>query len=215
LRPLKESDLESAFAEREFSDKCKIEKIHKLLADYKKDGTVPAALRSFLGTERPSPADVAQYCEAAIEQIKSVNLKKMYYVYVDLGFKSDKTLTFHKSLNPKVTFGYSGALHEECFCEITEELKDRLLPSFVLDDTTKFREEYYSCGAFRYGEKENCMDYIEYEDLAVLKGKRVILSTISHESIFNLFFNETDIAEFYGFEGETRRNKKIIEKMQE
>ena len=113
-------------------------------------------------------------------------------------------MAFHTSLNPRVTFGDTNELHEECNFALTREVKDALMDSSLGSDP----EEGFDYGAFYLGKSP-----LYYEDLTVYGGEEVILSTVSHEGMMDVFLSEEDLYAFRDFELNKARNFKIAKKL--
>ena len=214
LRPLKICDLEAAFEERAIvMARTNEEYYENLIKGYKEDmlrGIAPA-LKSIFGTENPSVEEFEEYANRSKKEGEKFDIRKSYSLTVDYESVSEDVLSFHNSMNPRVTFGYSNYLHEECDSEITEAIRRRLLPCFNISSRLLlFKSEiddFISFGRFTPG------DMLFYEDVEILCGDRKLLSTITHEKMFDLFFNDEDINEFRSFEDKIARNEKALKKL--
>jgi hypothetical protein len=205
------NDLEASFEEKDAGFKAEIERHRQSFNDYKNSKTPDRRqldwFKLAFGTENPSFEEVENYFNGNIErEMQNIGqIRKMYLVSVDYGFLSEDNLAFHASMNPHITFGYSNALHEECDCQITEDVRNSLLSSFE-DERTRYLDEQES----RYGAFYCKRSDTYYEDLAVWCDDREILFTMSHEMTVSICFNEADKKAFSEFEGETERNDKIL-----
>jgi hypothetical protein len=195
-------DLESAFRERDEERAETIDKYRKIVIDYKDGKPISEGLRSWFGDRDPSIEALESYCDAMIRQTEDSDVREAYSVYVGYEFMSEEHRAFHASLNPRVTFGYSNVLHEECDCMITDRVRTVLLPCFEYEED---KDNSYYNGAF-----ECAASNMHYEDLIIYRGSRTILSTISHETMFSIHFDETDIEAFRVFEGEHELNEKTL-----
>ena len=79
----------------------------------------------------PAKEDYVSYCGEIIRQEREIlrRVRGEYHIAVDCAFTPKKWLRFHKSLSPRVTFGYSNALHEECDFALTDEVRQAFLHS--------------------------------------------------------------------------------------
>ena len=204
LRPFSETDLERAFKEKEDAivrrEKAYIESAKTF--DPKKASPM---LFDYLGGD-VTPENYAKYVANLIKQEEEVKemIRKDYMISVAYGHLTEEDLSFHKSLSPRVTFGDSNELHEECSFALTREIKDALLDSSLGSDP----EEAFDYGSFYVGSTP-----LYYEDLEVKEGGEVILSTVSHEQIMDVFLCEDDFKKFVNFELNKARNRKIAEKL--
>ena len=204
LRPFDASLLEQAFREKE----TKIEARERAYIESTKTfdpATANGALKSYLGGDVTNES-YAKYVADLIKQEEDVKaqIRRAYHVTVDYAYLTDADAAFHKGLSPRVTFGDSNELHEECAFTLTREIKDALLDSSLGDDP----EEGYDYGAFYLGETP-----LSYEDLEVTEGGEPILSTVSHEGIMDLFLCKADFEKFVDFELQRPRNRKIATKL--
>ena len=204
LHPFDTVLLEAAFREKE----SEIEKRERAYIESAKTFDphhVNAALQSYLGGDVTSES-YAKYVADLIrreEEVKA-HIRRSYHVTVDYAYLTESDAAFHESLSPRVTFGGSNELHEECAFTLTREIKDALLDSSLGD----VPEEGYDYGSFYLGETP-----LSYEDLEVSEGGEVILSTVSHEGILDLFLCKEDFEKFVDFELQRPRNRKIAAKL--
>lgn len=132
-------------------------------------------------------------------------LKSNYTISVDYAFKSKQLLAFHNSLNPRVTFGYSSLLHEECDFPLDEKTKAAFLSS-SLKNTPQSRayENPYDWGLIAFGKAG-----LIYEDLTVFRGNICILETITHEDMMTVRLKEDDLAFLSAQKGGSALVKKL------
>ena len=196
LRPLKMRDLNAAFEEQRKKQLAQIEKYERLAREYDPENPkLEDWMYVFFG-RAPTKERLAAYCNGAIKNCKMIlrGMKRDYYVCVNYRFVGKKLLDFHRSLNPRVTFGYSTMLHEEC--------------DFALDDNT--REAFLNCslskpsaeggwdwGYVVFGEHSE----IVYEDLSVYRGVERMLETVSHEKMMTVWLDDGDLAKIADFDG--------------
>ena len=204
LRPLTGDLLEKAFRERE----QKIESREKAYIERARTFDPASAspeLRSFFGGEVTSEK-YGKYIAELIKQEEDAKatIRRSYHVTVDYAETAEADEAFHRSLSPRVTFGDSNELHEECDFALTREIKDAILDSSLGGDP----EEGFDYGAFYLGKSP-----LYYEDLCVSEGGEPILATSSHEGILDLFLSEEDLRAFPDFELNRPRNRKIAQKL--
>jgi hypothetical protein len=202
LRPFDMKLLEAAFAEQESKTALRVAGYRRQLDDYKSKGILDKRLQAEFETA-PSEA-VKAYFAAVIKQTEGINFRKSFQLAVDYAFLTPAQLAFHASLNPRVTFGYSNVLHEECDCAVTQALRERLMPSFI---NAPDQDDFYSCGGFIVEEM------LFYDDLAIWREGRPILETISHETMFALRLTEDELLAFIPYESKPARNRKIVRKL--
>ena len=154
--------------------------------------------------------DPAKDFRAHIKQEREVirNFPKHYIIYVAFPFNDKKWIEFHNSLNPRITFGYSNMLHEECDFVLTEEIKQvflnaslKELPMFEQDRAHDWGNVYFDSFT------------LFYEDLQVLSGERNVLSTLSHEQEMTISLTDEELTAFIDFEGKQTENLATIEKL--
>lgn len=204
LRPLTGELLEGAFRERE----RRIEEREKAYIERARTFDPSAAapeLRSFFDGEVTSER-YGKYIAELIKQEEEAKkaLRRSYHITVDYAYLDPEDEAFHKSLSPRVTFGDSNELHEACDFALTREIKDAILDSSLGGDP----EEGFDYGAFYLGKSP-----LYYEDLSVSEGGELILDTVSHEGIMDLFLSPEDLKSFADFELNRARNRKIAEKL--
>lgn len=204
LRPFEASMLDKAFREREE----KIEQRERAYIERARtfDPTrTSMEFRSFFG-ENMTSEEYGKYIAGLIKQEEEAKqmIRRAYHITVDYADLSSEDQAFHASLSPRVTFGDTNELHEECSFALTREIKDALLDSSLGGDP----EEGFDYGAFYLGTSP-----LFYQDLCVTAGGESLLSTVSHEGFLDLFLSEEDRAALEGFELNRARNRKIIEKL--
>ncbi|MDE5766602.1 MAG: hypothetical protein K2I17_05495 [Clostridia bacterium] len=159
----------------------------------------------------PSKKRLTNYYNNLIKQEKD-NLRmisRTYSVHVDYGHISPELLKFHNSLNPRPTFGYSNSLHEECDFELTEQNKAAFLSSSLAELPSYTGDWMHDHGYVFFDSIIGLM----YEDLAVFKGDRCILSTVSHEGEFDANLSDEELEGLRSFEDKKVLNEKIIEQL--
>ena len=208
LRPIDTVDLEAAFEEKEAGYRANIERYRQELNDYKDGKPVDPEWKKRIEQYCDSDNPIEHYYNTIIEQEENIidHIRKLYFINVDYLYKSENSLAFHSSMNPRVTFGYYNGLHEECDCLITDDIRESLLPSFKDGRPEHTTNSDYYHGAFDCDRSETY-----YEDLEIWCEDRIIMSTVSHESMFGISFDEKDMEAFRTFEGEIERNNRIIE----
>ena len=204
LRPLTGELLENAFRERENKinerERAYIERARTF-----DPAKASPELASFFGGEVTSEK-YGKYIADALkdEEYAKRAIRRSYHVTVDYAEVTEEDMAFHTSLNPRVTFGDTNELHEECNFALTREVKDALMDSSLGSDP----EEGFDYGAFYLGKSP-----LYYEDLTVYGGEEVILSTVSHEGMMDVFLSEEDLYAFRDFELNKARNFKIAKKL--
>ena len=146
----------------------------------------------------PKKEQVIGYYREIIKQEKDVlrSLLKSYTIPVDYSFATKKQLAFHNSLNPRITFGYSNVLHEECDFSLTDEVKSAFLVS-SLSEVPEYKDDWtHDWGNVFFETVVNLL----YEDLEVFAGERRILETISHERMMTVFLTDKELDLFNVFE---------------
>lgn len=205
LRPFTMDLLENAFREQEAEITAR-QKAYIESAKTFDPKTASPYLKDFLG--EVTPEKYGKYVADLIRQEEEIKatLRKNYFISVDYAFLTKEDEAFHNSLSPRVTFGDSNWLHEECDFALTRELKDALLDSSLGSDS---EAEFQDYGKFYIGTTP-----VYYEDLKVTaEDGETILSTITHEEILDVFLCEDDLKQFADFELNKARNRKIAKKL--
>ena len=204
LRPLTGELLENAFREREKKIEAR-ERAYVARARTFDPKSASPELRSFFGGEVTSEA-YGKYIAELIKQEEDAKrtMRRAYHVTVDYAELDPDDEAFHASLSPRVTFGDTNELHEECAFALTPGIKEALCDSSLGGDP----EENFDYGAFYLGKTP-----LYYEDLTVTKDGDPILSTVSHEGFMDLFLSEEDLRSFPDFELNRTRNRKIAQKL--
>ena len=191
LRPFKQKYLKEAFAEQRKEHLERIARYERAMQEYDPETTeLPQwMLGYFEGV--PTKETYTDYCRQVIKQEKETlrGRKRSYFVHVDYEFIGRKLLAFHNSLCPRVTFGYSGRLHEECDFAFDEEKREAFLNS-SLAELPQYRDDWIH----DWGNVAFDGVHLIYEDLALFRGDVCILETISHEEMMTVRLEETDLA---------------------
>lgn len=204
LRPFEPAMLEKAFREREEKieerERAYVERARTF--DPKKTSI---EFRSFFG-ENMTSEEYGKYIAELIKQEEDAKktIRRTYHITVDFAGLDPEDEAFHRSLNPRVTFGDTDELHEACAFALTPEIREALQDSSLGGEP----EEGFDYGAFYVGRSP-----LFYEDLSVTAGGETVLSTLSHEGFLDLFLSEEDRVNLEGFELNKARNKRIIEKL--
>lgn len=203
LRPLDGTILERAFREREERIEAR-ERAYIERARTFDPAKASPELKSFLG--EVTSERYGKYVAELIKQEEEAkaSIRRSYIISVDYAYLDEEDAAFHKSLSPRVTFGDTNELHEECSFALTREIKEALEDSSLGGDP----EESYDYGAFYLGKTP-----LVYEDLSVTIGDEPILATVSHEGIMDLFLSPEDMKSFADFELNRARNRKIVAKL--
>lgn len=164
LRPFRLKFLTDALAEREKFHRSRMETFRNL----------------------PNAAQSRRLLKEERERLRI--LKQNYTISVDYAFTSKELLAFHNSLTPRVTFGNSSLLHEECDFPLDEEKKEAFLSAFSLKDLDSVDFDGYDWGLVAFGKAE-----LVYEDLAVYRKDLCILETITHEDMMTVRLQEEDL----------------------
>ncbi len=207
-QPLSPEMLSLAFEEVERKAEERIAKIRLLLKDFD-SGNLPEHLKAYFGDD-VNREDIAEYIGQRAKQEKEVaeSIKNSYMVWVDNEFFGDeRAKKLHHTFNPRVTFGYSNRLHEECRVPLNDGLRKMLLKT-QLCKRCSFNESF-SFGAFSL-EEIRCS---YYEDTRLFIKGKCIMETISHEQMYDLYLSDALIERFSGFENKKERNEKIIKKL--
>ncbi len=206
LRPFKQKFLKAAFAERDKEHSERIARYEQAMQEYDPEETrLPQwMLDYFEGV--PAKETYANYCRQVIKQEKDGlrDLKRNYAVHVAYAFIGRKLLAFHNSLNPRVTFGYSSILHEECDFAFDEEKREAFLNS-SLKDLPQYQDDWiHDWGNVAFDGVR-----LIYEDLTLFRGDECILETISHEEMMTVRLEEPDLAAL----ASNRDGKKLANKL--
>lgn len=203
-RPLRLKDLRMAFEEHDQKCLARIAECETWMRDFDPNN-VPKSMRSMFGSV-PSKEEFTSYCESLIMQAKDSmgELRRSYIIRVDYEFISPFWMEFHRSLSPRVTFGYSNELHEECDFWLDEEEYDQFLHSSLLDPPADRDDWMHDWGNVIFGNME-----LVYEDLTVYFREECMLETISHEEIMIVHLSEKDVREIEGMKGGKRLAAKI------
>lgn len=205
LRPLKMRDLQAAIREREAGHRAAIEEYRRKAEEYE-EGVTPlseSSLHFFGGV--PAKEDYVSYCGEIIRQEREIlrRCRREYQVSVDCAFTPKKWLRFHKSLSPRVTFGYSSALHEECDFALTDEVRQAFLHSSLTELPAYKDDRTHDYGVVFFGSPVELL----YEDLSVSVGDRCVLDTISHEEMCTFSFTEGELQGLAAFAGKPLAEK--------
>ena len=161
----------------------------------------------------PTKEQVIDYYREIIKQEKSTMRlrKKSYTIPIDYEFTTKKQLAFHNSLNPRVTFGYSNVLHEECDFALTDEVKSAFLNS-SLNEVPEYKDDWtHDWGNVFFESVVNLL----YEDLEVFIGERCILETVSHERMMTVSLTDEELDLFNSFEVKRGDRMKTIQKLKQ
>lgn len=207
LRPFKQKYLTAAMREMKLSHLKNIAETQEKIRLYNiGELKLSDEAIEFFGGE-PTEKQLLDYFHAQIKQEREVmrTLSKAYTVNVDYSYLSKKQREFHNSLNPRVTFGYSSLLHEECDFELTSENKRAFLDS-SLKDLPAWKEDWTHDWGYVFFES---VINLLYEDLSVFCGDRRILDTISHEHMMTVDFTDEELEGLDGFVGSRSLIKKL------
>lgn len=206
LRPFRQKDLRNAFEEQQKEHLLRIREYETRQAEYDPETAQPPVwvLEYFGGT--PSKETFSRYCREIIKQEKDVlrHLKRSYSVYVDYAFIGRKMLAFHNSLSPRVTFGYSNSLHEECDFLFDDEKRAAFLHSSLAELPRWKGDRVHDWGNVMFGDMQ-----LLYEDLTLFRGETCILETISHEETMTVRLGEGDLSAL----GNEKGGKKLAAKL--
>ncbi len=189
---LRMSDLKKAFGEQRENCLKSIAQHEREIESYDPEKTrLSESMLAFFGGV-PSKETFTAYYKRLIGQEKENlrSLKRSYSVDVDYEFTGRKLLAFHRSLSPRVTFGYSNRLHEECDFMLDDEKRAAFLEESTLKDPPHDRSRYFlDWGQLSFGENNDLF----YEDLAIFRGETCVLETISHEEMMTVRLEEDDL----------------------
>lgn len=215
LRPLKMKDLQEAFEERELFYQREDEKLKKQREEYDPSKIAPdSPLANYFG-KVPSKEEYGEYCSALIWQCNeaSKRIRLSYSVFVENSIPN-KLMKLHRSLNPRVSFGYSNILHEECDFELTDEIKKILMNASLKTLPYNARDLIHDFGYVIIGDEAPARSLpLCYEDLYVYSGNRNMLYCLSHERQCGIDFTEDELNGFLHFDGKEETNRKIINKI--
>lgn len=205
-RPLKQKDLRMAFEEQDRKTLERIAEYERHMREY--DPKHPSEDLFVVFDSVPTKEEFENYCKSMIEEEKELlrGSRRCYSVSVDYEDISSFWMKFHKSLSPRVTFGYSNELHEECNFELNEESREAFLHSSLTAPPAK-REDW---GIVTFGNME-----LAYEDLSVYRGDDCILTAISHEEIMLAQLDEKDFDAIERMPGGKRLAAKIRASVQD
>ena len=204
LRPFRQKDLRTAFAEREEESRSRIAEYERRMQEFDPDN-VPDDMRAMFGSI-PTKENFTSYCMSLIAQEKAAmrELKRSYIVCVDYAHTGRFWKEFHQSLDPRVTFGDSNVLHEECDFWLDDEQCDAFLYA-SLSDLPKGRNDWiHDWGNVFLGDME-----LVYEDLCVYLGEMCMLKTVSHEEIMIVNLKEEQLREIEEIPGKKKLAEKI------
>lgn len=205
-RPFKQKFLREAFAEQDREHLERIEQYARAMREYDPDtAKLPQWMLDFFEGV-PTEEAYSGYCRRIIKQEREVmrSLRRNYSVYVDYAFIGRKLLAFHNSLNPRVTFGYSNSLHEECDFMFDEEKREAFLNS-SLAELPQYKDDWvHDWGNVVFGRFR-----LIYEDLTLFRGDACILETTSHEKMMTVRLGEADLAAL----AMKREGKQLIKKL--
>ena len=191
LRPFKQKYLKAAYDELRKENIERIRQYERAMQEYDPETTeLPQwMLGYFEGV--PTKEVYSDYCRRVIKQEKDVlrDRKRNYTIHVNYSFIGRKLLAFHNSLCPRVTFGYSGRLHEECDFALDEEKREAFLNS-SLAELPQYQDDWiHDWGNVAFGGV-----HLIYEDLTLFRGDVCILESISHEQMLTVRLEEADLA---------------------
>lgn len=190
LRPFKQKYLTEAFREQSEKHRSMIAKFEQDIKEYDPETTVlPQWLLEFF-EGIPTKEEYADYFTKVIKQEREVfrTLKYNYSVYVDYAFLGKDLLDFHNSLNPRVTFGYSNSLHEECDFAFDEEKRQAFLHTSHAKNPQSDEDWSDDWGIIGFEGAS-----LVYEDLQLYRGEECILETVSHEQMMTVRLEKDDI----------------------
>ena len=159
----------------------------------------------------PTKERYEKYIRRLIKQEREAMqiISKDYHISVAIAYVGKKLLDFHNTLNPRVTFGYSNSLHEECDFALSDEIKNAFLNSSLKELSTWEQDWTHDWGYIYF----DSLIKLFYEDLEVLVGERNILSTLSHEQGMTVSLTDEELAAFIDFEGKRNENLATVEKL--
>lgn len=190
LRPFKQKYLKEAFAEQSKVHTERIARYERAAQAY--DPQTAGAPHSIPGDSGSVPAKEAYiaHCREIVRQERDTvrSLRRLYTVCVNYAFVGKKWLAFHRSLNPRVTFGSSSLLHEECDFLFDDEKRAAFLSSSLADLPQWKGDTVHDWGNVMFGNMQ-----LLYEDLALYRGDVCILETVSHEEMMTARLDDADL----------------------
>ena len=123
----------------------------------------------------PSKKQYERYVNELIKQENNIvnSISKSYTINVNFSHISKELLEFHNSLNPRITFGYSNVLDEECDFELNNNVKNAFLNASLKELPAWEQDWTHDWGYVFFDSIINLF----YEDLCVFRGDRCILET--------------------------------------
>ena len=211
LRPFKQKYLTIALKEMKAGFLKRIGELKEQIDLYHNDQLELSEERLDFFGGKPSKKNFENYIRALIKQERDCmkNVLQNHIINVDFAYCSKNNLKFHNSLNPRITFGYSNCLHEECDFALTDAVKNALLSS-SLKDLPEYKQDWTHDWGYLFF--DSIIDLL-YEDLCVLCGERCILDTTSHEKMMTVCLTDEEIENMIDFENRNRENGKTIKKL--
>lgn len=204
LRPLRQKDLRIAAQEQRALHLARIEAYEREAEEYD-PATVklPRSMLSYFGGT-PSKEQFARYRRETVKQEREAMryLKRAYSVWVNYATIGKKWLAFHRSLNPRVTFGDSSMLHEACEFPFDDGTREAFLHSSLAQLPQWEGDRVHDWGNVMFGNMQ-----LVYEDLALDRGETCILETVSHEEMMTARLEEDDLTALAEQGGETFAEK--------
>ena len=200
LRPFKQKYLTYALRELKSSHLEQIEKFKQQIILYQNGELEPTEgiIGYFNGI--PSKKQYERYVNELIKQENNIvnSISKSYTINVNFSHISKELLEFHNSLNPRITFGYSNVLHEECDFELNNNVKNAFLNASLKELPAWEQDWTHDWGYVFFDSIINLF----YEDLCVFRGDRCILETISHDQMLTINLSDEELENFLGFEND-------------
>lgn len=206
LRPFKQRYLKEASVEQCKEHVEHIAQYERAMQEYDpQTAQLPQWMLDYFGGV-PTKEQYATYCRQIIKQERDVlrSLKRNYSVYVDYDLLGRKLFAFHNSLNPRVTFGYSNRLHEECDFAFDDIKREAFLQSSLADLPRWKGDWMHDWGNVVFGTMQ-----LIYEDLTLYRGETCILETVSHEEMMTVRLEETDLQALAAQKGGSTLVKKL------
>ncbi len=206
FRPFKQKYLKEAFAEQSKTHTDRIAQCTREMQEYDPEKTqLPQNMLAFFGGV-PAREQYAAYCREIVKQERDVlrSLKRLYTVNVNYAFVGKKWLAFHRSLNPRVTFGSSSLLHEECDFLFDEDKRAAFFHSSLAELPQWKGDRVHDWGNVMFGEMA-----LFYEDLTLYRGEMCILETLSHEEMMTARLEEDDLSDLAREKGGRTLVKKL------